>query len=392
VRPSALYDRPIPQRHRLIFYLGHLDTFDWNLLCRDVAGLPSRSSDLEELFAFGVDPLGVGPQDERGDWPRVPTVQAWNARLREQVDRVIEELPFEGCLERGWAVRACIEHRLMHAETLCYLLQQLPFTSKKLGIAPRDPSALEPNNDWVTVPTGEATLGVPKDSARLRVWDNECDEHRVWVPEFRIQRYPVTNGAFLKFVQAGGYHEPAFWSDLDWQWRVQSGTEHPVFWQFTGAGWCWRAMFTQIPLPLAWPAFVSHAEASAYARYARRRLPSEAQWHRAASGLNLVSLTEEFEPSSVQAHPESQSSFGIHGLAGNGWNWTSTVFAPFPGFTPQPFYPGYSRDFFDGNHFVLKGASPRTDPSLIRASFRNWFQPHYPYVYANFRCVEDHDQ
>jgi formylglycine-generating enzyme required for sulfatase activity len=151
-------------------------------------------------------------------------------------------------------------------------------------------------------------------------------------------------------------------------------------------------MFTQIPLPLAWPAFVSHAEASAYARYARRRLPSEAQWHRAASGLNLVSLTEAFEPSSVQAHPESQSSFGIHGLAGNGWNWTSTVFAPFPGFTPQPFYPGYSRDFFDGNHFVLKGASPRTDPSLIRASFRNWFQPHYPYVYANFRCVEDHDQ
>jgi ergothioneine biosynthesis protein EgtB len=365
-----------------------LDTFDWNLLCRDIGGAPSRSTDLETLFASGVDPLGSGPQDGKRDWPRIPTVQAWNARLREEVDQAIEGLPFEGFLERGWALRACIEHRLMHAETLCYMLQQLPFSSKKLGIAPRGLSVPVPRNDWVTISIGKATLGTPKDSARFRVWDNECGEHQVWVPEFRIQRYPVTNAAFLKFVQAGGYHERTFWSDADWDWRTQSGIEHPIFWRNTPAGWCWRAMFTQVPLPLSWPVFVSHAEASAYARFARASLPSEAQWHRAASGLTTVSLTEGFEPSPVQAHPESQSSFGIHGLVGNGWNWTSTPFAPFPDFTPQPFYPGYSSDFFDGNHFVLKGASPRTDPDLVRFSFRNWFQPRYPYVYANFRCVE----
>jgi ergothioneine biosynthesis protein EgtB len=388
LRSRALYDRPIPQRHRFVFYLGHLDTFDWNLLCRDIAGVPSRSTELETLFASGIDPLGMGPRDGVRDWPRIATVQAWNARLREQLDQMVDRLPFEGLLERGWALHACIEHRLMHAETLCYMLHQLPFTSKRLGIAPQGLTAPAPSNDWVTVPTGQATLGAPKNSARFRVWDNECDEHNVWVPKFRIQRYPVTNAAFLKFVQAGGYHERAFWSAEGWNWRAQSGIEHPTFWRNTSAGWCWRAMFTQVPLPLAWPVFVSHAEASAYARFANASLPSEAQWHRAAAGVTTASLTDAFEPSPVQAHPESRSSFGVHGLAGNGWNWTSTPFAPFPNFTPQPFYSRYSSDFFDGNHFVLKGASPRTDSRLVRGSFRNWFQPHYPYVYANFRCVE----
>jgi formylglycine-generating enzyme required for sulfatase activity len=91
----------------------------------------------------------------------------------------------------------------------------------------------------------------------------------------------------------------------------------------------------------------------------------------------------------VDAHPAGQSAFGVAGLVGNGWEWTSTKFGPFPGFEAFPFYPGYSANFFDGEHYVMKGASSRTASLLLRRSFRNWFQPFYPNIYAGFRCVEN---
>ena len=93
-------------------------------------------------------------------------------------------------------------------------------------------------------------------------------------------------------------------------------------------------------------------------------------------------------PTPVGAHPDGDSAFGVADLVGNGWEWTSTPFAPLPGFEAFPFYPGYSANFFDGKHFVMKGGSARTAACMLRRSFRNWFQPHYPYVYATFRCVE----
>jgi len=94
-----------------------------------------------------------------------------------------------------------------------------------------------------------------------------------------------------------------------------------------------------------------------------------------------------WDPVPVNAFPEGQSAFGIHDMLGNGWEWTSTVFSPFPGFKPFPFYRGYSADFFDGKHFVMKGGSSRTAACMLRPTFRNWFQAHYQYVYAGFRCV-----
>ncbi len=97
----------------------------------------------------------------------------------------------------------------------------------------------------------------------------------------------------------------------------------------------------------------------------------------------------QWDPAPVGSYPEGASAFGVHDLVGNGWEWTRTPFAPFPGFAPMPFYPGYSANFFDGKHYVMKGGSPRTAACMLRRSFRNWFQPHYPYVYATFRCVEE---
>ena len=149
-------------------------------------------------------------------------------------------------------------------------------------------------------------------------------------------------------------------------------------------------MFDEIPLPPDWPAYVSHAEASAYARAAGKKLPTEAQWHRAAEGARPAGNTDfkSWDPAPVNAFPHTSSAFGAVEMIGNGWEWTSTVFAPFAGFKPFPFYPGYSANFFDGKHFVMKGGSPRTAACMLRPSFRNWFQPHYPYVYAGFRCVD----
>jgi len=152
---------------------------------------------------------------------------------------------------------------------------------------------------------------------------------------------------------------------------------------------------------------VSFAEANAYARWRGSRLPSEAEFQRAAYGTpggaerphpwGDASPAEEhgafdftgWDPQPAGSHPRGASAWGAEDLVGNGWEWTSSPFAPFPGFVPLPSYPEYSADFFDEEHFVMKGASPATDRALLRSSFRNWFRPRYPYVYATFRCARD---
>ena len=166
-------------------------------------------------------------------------------------------------------------------------------------------------------------------------------------------------------------------------------------------------MFHRVPLPPAWPVWVTHDEAAAYARWRRLRLPSEAEFHRAAYGTPEGTERAHpwgeappdatrgnfdvrlWDPAPVGSYPAGASAWGIHDLVGNGWEWTSTVFNGFPGFEAMASYPEYSADFFDGDHFVVKGASPATAAGLIRRSFRNWFRPHYPYMYATFRCARD---
>jgi ergothioneine biosynthesis protein EgtB len=256
----------------------------------------------------------------------------------------------------------------------------------------------------IPIPAGRVTLGLSRGGETFG-WDNEYEIHEAQVPEFAIDRYEVTNRQYLEFMAAGGYENRAFWSDESWKWKTEHAVSHPVFWSKSGEGWLYRTMFEEIPLPPDWPVYVSHAEAMAYARWAGKELPSEAQWHRAAYGTDgglerLYPWGNEaprsafgnfdfshWDPTAVHAFPQGQSSFGVHDMLGNGWEWTSTVFAPFPGFQPFPFYRGYSADFFDGQHFVMKGGSPRTAACMLRPTFRNWFQAHYQYVYAGFRCV-----
>ncbi|MBL9078667.1 MAG: SUMF1/EgtB/PvdO family nonheme iron enzyme [Planctomycetes bacterium] len=407
LRPDGYFVRAIAERHRLIFYLGHLEAFDWNLLGREVRQRPPRNAAWERLFAFGIDPVdGQLPSDTPADWPDLGAVRGFAADLRAAVDAELATAPFTGWLENGWALRMAIEHRAMHAETLAYLLQRVPLELKLPGPLPHGLESPPPPREMVAIPAGRARLGKSRAAAPHDGWDNEYEAHEVAVPAFRIARHAVTNAEWLEFVTAGGYADDAWWTPADAAWRRQHGVTLPAFWRRTDAGYCWQAMFGSVPLPLAWPVWVSLAEARAFARWRGQRLPTEAEWHRAALGTPAGGDRLQpwgdaapvpgvhgnfgfaaFDPAPVDAHPRGQSAFGVHGLVGNGWQWTDTVFAPFAGFTPLPFYRGYSANFFDGKHFVMKGASPVTEPCFLRPSFRNWFQPHYPYVFAGFRCV-----
>ena len=408
--PETLYAQPIAQRHPIVFYVGHLPGFSLNTLVKRGLGLAGVDERLERLFARGIDPDEHGHDASAFAWPDRETVEAFvraaDARVREALSEADLDQPGHALLDRAEAVYAILEHEAMHQETLLYMWHRLPHDAKR---APGDYSVRVQGGSIVqediAIPAGQAHLGARRGEVPFG-WDNEFPGPVVDVDAFRIQRLNVTNGDFLAFVEAGGYRNPEWWSPQDWTWLQNESHTHPTFWERIDGRWYWRGMFEYVPLPLAWPVYVSQAEASAYAKWTRRRLPTEAEFQRAAYGspdgsarrqpwgnaspaaAHGVFDFQSWEPEPVGTHPDGQSAWGVHDLVGDGWEWTSTIFDGFPGFTPIPSYPEYSADFFDGSHFVLKGASPATARELLRPSFRNWFRPRYPYVYATFRTVE----
>jgi hypothetical protein len=358
---AALYDRPVSDRHRLIFYVGHVEAFDWNLLSQHALQKSSFHPSFDKLFAFGIDPEpGKAPADKPSDWPREPEVRDYGARVRRELDASLAQVPEQ-------LLHVAIEHRYMHAETLAYLFHNLPYEKK---LPPHESPAIAadlPASSMVEIPAGIAMLGRPRGDGFG--WDNEFDLHQVDVPAFRVAKYKTTNGEYLEFVRAGAA-PPNFWIKRSGQFFL-------------------RAMFEEIPLPLDWPVYVTQAEAAAYAQWRGKSLPAEVQYHRASEGATPVNADfKHWDPVAIGG-PAGASRYGAAQMLGNGWEWTSTVFAPFAGFQPFPFYRGYSADFFDGKHFVIKGGSPRTASCLLRPSFRNWFRADYPYIYAGFRLVEN---
>jgi len=390
VSDEAYYTRPIDLRHPIVFYEGHLPAFSFNTLVKRALGGASIDPTLETLFARGIDPSeNDAGQSHRHQWPSRETVQQFALEADRRVAMALGRndlgRPGDPLLHRAEVAFAILEHEAMHQETLLYMWHRLPFDLK------RRPSSYQPRlegsvpaQEWIDVPGGCATLG-ENDEALPFGWDNERPRHRASVDPFVIQRHDITNADYLEFVNHGG-PTPAFWERRDDRWY-------------------WRGMFDLIPLPLSWPVYVSHADATAYASWRGYRLPTEAEFQRAAYGTSDGSERQHpwgeeapssrhgvfdftsWDPQPAGSHPAGRSAWGVDDLVGNGWEWTSSVFAPFPGFRPIPSYPEYSADFFDGEHYVLKGASPATARELIRPTFRNWFRPRYPYVYATFRCV-----
>lgn len=417
VDDEAYYSQPIGLRHPIVFYEGHLPAFSFNTLVKTALGSPSIDPQLEALFARGIDPderaAGADDAEERrrAAWPDRDVVRGFvreaDARVLEALAQADLEIPGDPLLDRAEAVFTILEHEVMHQETLLYIFHRMPPSRKRRPVEyqPRTDGRV-PASEWIEIPAGRATLGVDRGTIPFG-WDNEFPAYAEDVPAFAIARHDVTNAEFLEFIEAGGYRDARWWQPPDWEWIRREGVEHPLFWERDRDQWYWRGMFDLIPLPAAWPVYVTHAEAAAYARWREARLPSEAEFQRAAYGTpggterrfpwgdapaaaaHGVFDFASWDPEPAGTHPAGRSAWGVEDLVGNGWEWTSTTFGPFPGFRPMASYPQYSADFFDGNHLVLKGASPVTGRELIRSTLRNWFRPRYPYVYASFRCARD---
>ena len=411
VTPDAYEERPIPLRNPICFYEGHLPAFNVNTLVKRGLGERGIDPEYEVLFERGIDPedeAAVGKKASR--WPSRQAIQAYGAESDRAIRKALLEKDIvrddNPVLERGLAAYTILEHEPMHQETLRYMWHRLPY-GKKIRPAGTPAPVVNggpPAAGTARIPAGKATLGADSKRAVFG-WDNEFPLTVVEVPEFEIDVYDTTNAKYLEFVEAGGYEKRDLWDEEGWEWVAGNRVRHPLFWERHDGAWFWRGMWELVPFPAAWPVYVTRAEARAYARWRGKRLPTEAEYHRAAFSApdgseRSYPWGEEApdesrgnfdfrypDPVPVGSFPAGRSAWGIHDLAGNGWEWTSTVFAGFPGFEPMPSYPVYSSDFFDGKHYVLKGGSPATAKELLRRSFRNWFRGNYPYLYATFRCV-----
>ncbi len=386
---SAHESRPIPLRHPFVFYEGHLPAFSFLTLNERALGETPIDPELEKLFERGIDPasLDAAQRLTRESWPSREEIERFGRACDERVEAALANAKIVDAsnprLVRGESAWTILEHEQMHHETLIYIVHQLdPALKGRIAQAHHD-HAIE-RNPMRTVFAGTATLGVDPDEIAF-AWDNEFGRTEVQVPSFHMQQFPITNGEWLAFVKDGG-PVPEFWTKRDGEYFL-------------------RGVFEELPLPLSWPVYVTHLQAEAYAKWAGMRLPTEAEYHRAAYGTPSGEERpfpwgdkepdsmhgnfdfQRFDPEPVDAHPAGASAWGILDLVGNGWEWTATPFAPLPGFKPMASYPQYSADFFDGRHYVMKGASPVTAREMIRRSFRNWFYDDYPYMYAKFRCV-----
>ena len=392
VAPAVYYDRPIPLRNPIVFYEGHLPAFSFNKLVREALGGPSIDAEFERMFERGIDPPTVSDANRlaREGWPERRVVRAFGASCDAAVLQALAgadllDAAASPLLERAQAAFTILEHEEMHHETLLYIFHRVALEHKRTRGRAGAYVECEPlASGRAAIPAGIATLGARPDSLPFG-WDNEFEETALPVGAFEIDVNDVTNGDWLQFVRDGG-PVPSFWLERDGAYRL-------------------LGMFEEMPLPLTWPVYVTNAQARAYAAWRGARLPTEAEYHRAAFGTpggeeqpfpwgTQAPASKHgnfdfrrFDPEPVGINAAGASAFGVYDLIGNGWEWTSTQFEPLPGFEPMAAYPQYSADFFDGEHFVIKGASPVTNRNHVRRSFRNWYRAEYPYVYATFRTV-----
>ena len=346
--------------------------------------------------------------DERPPgWPAQDVIQRDVVeRFCLAADGAIEEAILHADLESADPARpslaealwTILEREEMYQETLACQWHELPYARKRKPehYVTAPPRLKEPRTrarETVRIPTGEVTLGTAVHEGFS--WDNERPAHSVAVAAFDIDTCKVTNAEYLAFMDATGVRAPHLW--------LPSGGGADG--QLANGRWSWRGMFETVPLPPDWPVYVTWSEADAYARWRGRRLPSEAEFHRAAFGApgggerrypwgdTLHGRAPgnfdfgRWDPTPVEARPDAVSAFGVQELVGNGWEWTSTIFGPFDGFVPMASCPENSAGLCDGDHYVLKGASPVTARSLVRRGFRGAERPGAVSRYTAFRTV-----
>ncbi len=386
IAPDAFDMRPIPLRHPLRFYEGHLASFNVGMLLQSGFLENDQQPDLTTLFARGIDPLDTSAADKLAiqRWPERGVVADYITQVENEMERA-----FESEIDPIY-LHTAVEHEEMHQETLMYLVHRVPYELKRKPANVQSELGQSLSSaSWIQIEAGTAQLGADPKTVPFG-WDNEFPQMQADVAAFQIASRKVSNGDYLEFIDAGGYQNEKLWTDAGWKFMREGQINGPPFWTRKDGQWQYNGSFESLPLPLDWPVYVSHIEALAFTRWRGCRLPTEAEWHRAFESAPAPQAEgDNFDFVAWNPTPVSGRDRELFQLAGNGWEWTSVPFKGFPGFKPFPHYLGYSADFFDGLHFVLKGASPVTPAELVRPSFRNWFQDHYRYAYTAFRCARD---
>ncbi|WP_456402516.1 5-histidylcysteine sulfoxide synthase [Hydrogenimonas sp.] len=405
---DAFYHRPEPLRHPHIFYFGHTAVFFVNklILTRQI----DRRIDpkLESIFAVGVDEMRWDDLNEAHyDWPSVEATRRYRDRVRELVDGLIRTLPLILPItweSPWWVLLMGIEHERIHIETSSVLIRQTdPALVRSDPAWARCPESGEaPENRLLPVPGGTVRLGKRKEEDYYG-WDNEYGRHEARIPDFAASQYLVSNGEFLRFVEARGYENDAWWEEEGLAWRRYAKAKHPIFWiPDAEGGFRYRSLTEEIAMPMDWPVDVNYHEAKAFCNWLghetgrRLRLPTEDEWYRLRDHCRVPDQPEwgEKPPANIGLeHFASACGVGRfrHGdfcdVVGNVWQWTETPIYPFEGFEVHPAYDDFTTPTFDGKHNLIKGGSFASTGNEALASARYAFRRHF-FQHAGFRYVE----
>jgi gamma-glutamyl hercynylcysteine S-oxide synthase len=405
-REEDLHDSPGFGFRPIVWHLAHIGVFEAYWLLQKLRGEPPPDARYERIF----DPINT-PREESKNLPTRREMEAYLASVRERTLRALDETRFDEAsplLRDGYLFHLVLEHEYQHQETLCYLLHMLPSAKKRkpsTDAAERAARQAASLPEMAVIAGGEFEMGASV-GAQF-VYDNELPRHIVNVPSFKLDRLLTTNAEYAAFIAEGGYRRREWWSDEGWEWREREDWQAPLYWQQDGEVWRARRLFDEGLLDAQHPvAGISWHEAEAYARFRGKRLPTEAEWEKAAAWDEASGRSRRFswgdeEPnpslcnfnnnlwgtSAVGSYPAGASADGCLDMTGNVWEWTQDAFDGYPGFEPFP-YPEYSQTWFDGDHRVLKGGSWATRAPPLRNSFRNFFRRHFRIAFAGIRCAE----
>ncbi len=400
---SGYYQKSIPLRHPLIFYLGHTATFFVNKLVLAKILKERINPNMESIFAVGVDEMSWDDlNDDHYDWPAVQEVLDYRAQVRQTVLELIETMPLSLPIDWDsdwWPIVMGIEHERIHLETSSVLIRQhaLERLQPQPEWAPIRETGEAPENELLTVPAGKVHIGKPYDDA-FYGWDNEYGEHQADVAEFKASQYLVSNQEFLEFVEAGGYQQDEYWSEEGLAWRTFAEAKHPTFWRWQN-GWQLRLMTEEVEMPWDWPVEVNYHEAKAFCEWKREqtgkpiRLPTEDEWYRLCDEAGVQEVGE--SPANANLHLDhGASSCPVtrfrHGqwfdVVGNVWQWTETPTYPFDNFKVHPLYDDFTTPTFDGQHNLIKGGSWISCGNEARLASRYAFRRHF-FQHAGFRYI-----
>jgi len=385
----------------LLWEIGHAAYFYEYWVLRHHMNEPAIREDADRLY----DSISIA-HDDRWALP-LPGLQQTLAYIQSVEDKVKASLTTGDDARRDYLAQYAVLHHDMHNEAYTYTRQTLSYPEPDIGRAGHSILDAGGLSGDASIPGGEFLLGATQKDGF--VFDNEKWAHSVEIEPFRIARAAVSNGDYLEFVQADGYSKQEYWDSEGWQWRQQTGLEHPVYWRHHAAGWeirqfdQWRALPVNAAL-----IHVSWHEARAYCRWAGRRLPTEAEWEVAAAaepaadGQSLAAIKRCYPWGNeapradqanldgyalgtvdVGAHAAGDSAFGCRQMIGNVWEWTQDSFAPYPGFVPD-MYQDYSQPLF-GITKVLRGGAWPTRARMIRNTWRTYYGPDRNDVFAGFR-------